>query len=297
MVGRHWRKIVVVALAMAAALVVSAPAASGAGEPDTGGYGAFVLEGSNGYRVIVLANSGRGYRNGEVLILISRKGSFVSYYAPATVTDTRIQADLGALGRIDLEFAPSGSKGTVRSQCDPQDKLTYDKGAYVGAVELHGEEGYTEVSATRVSPWPRFFLDFGCSTVGYGEFFGPGLPGARLIARTQTSGGNLALQVNQNRPGARVSLIASTEERRGSIQIDRQVEVTGSAESFSFAPDLGSAVVRPQGPFSGGAVFRRDAKRGARWSGSLKVDFPGRSNVPLTGGRFQVSLRHAHFTK
>jgi hypothetical protein len=231
------------------------------------------------------------------LILVGRRGRFVSYYAPATVTDARIHAELGVLGRIDLEFEPSGSKGTVRSQCDPEDKLTYDKGVYIGTVELHGEEGYTEVNATRVSPWLRFFLDFGCSTVGYGEMFGHGLPGARLIARARTSGGSLALQVNQNRPGARVSLIASIEERRGSIQIDRQVEVTGSAEAFSFAPDLCSAVLRPQDPFSGKAVFRRDAKGSPRWSGSLKVDFPGRSNVSLAGPRFRASLRHAHLTK
>jgi hypothetical protein len=294
----------VAALAVAAVLAVSAPAASAAGEPDTGGYGAFRLNGSNGYEMLVLAISGRGYRNGEVLILVGRKGRFVSYQAPATVTDMRIQTDLGSLGRIDVQFEPSGAKATAHSQCDPDDKLTYDDGSYVGTVEFQGEEGYTEATATRIPPWFRFFVDFGCSTVGYGELFGSELPGARLLARKRIEGGNLALQVNQNRPGARVAVVASIEERQGPIRIDRQVETMKPGGSFLFDPKLRSAVLRPgdpfsgkAGPFSGRAVFRRNAGRANRWTGSLAVDFPGRSNVSMAGPGFRTSLRHAAFTK
>ncbi|HEU5063190.1 MAG TPA: hypothetical protein VFT79_08580 [Solirubrobacterales bacterium] len=295
--GTRRGKFAVLALLLTAALAVFAPVAGAAGEPDTGGFGAFRLKASNGYEVLVLAASKPGFRNGEVLILVSRRGSFVSYYAPATVTDTRIDAELGTLGRIDVEFEPSGSRETVRSQCDPDAKLTYDKGSYVGTVELRGEEGYTEATATRVAFWPRFYVDFGCMSVGYGEFFGPHLPGARLLARKRTEGGSLALQVNQNRPHARVSLIASIEERRGPIQIDRQVEAVDSGISFFFHPNLRSAVLRPEDPFSGRAVFRRDAKKANRWTGTLSVDFPGRSDVPLAGPGFRTSLRHARFTK
>jgi hypothetical protein len=286
----------VVALAVAAALAVSAPAASAIGEPDTGGFGVFRLKGSNGYQMLVLANSGRGYRSGEVLILVFGKDKYVSYQAPATVTDTLIQADLGAVGRIDVQFEPNGEKETARSRCDPDDKLTYDDGSYMGTVEFRGEEGYTEVTATRVPPWFGFILD-NCSSLSYGELFGRTLPGARLMARARLQNGKLALQVNQNRPRARVWLTAMIKERRGPVRIERHVETVDSGISFAFHPNLRSAVLRPEDPFSGRAVFRRDAKRANHWTGTLAVDFPGRSNVSLAGPSFQVGLRHAHFTK
>jgi hypothetical protein len=37
--------------------------------------------------------------------------------APATVTPTRLEADLGALGRISAEIVPSGKKKLLRSRC------------------------------------------------------------------------------------------------------------------------------------------------------------------------------------
>lgn len=293
MVGKLRGKIAVVVLASMAAMTMLAPTASAAGEPDTGAFNAFALKGSNGYKVRVFAASERGYRKGGVLILVERKGRSASYYAPAAVTDTRVHAELGALGRIDVEFEPSGSKRTERSQCDPDTKLTYEEGSYVGSVEFHGEEGYTEVTATRAPLRLGFFLDFGCSAVGSGELLGPGLPGARLRARK----GGLVLQANQNRPGARVRLTASIFERHGSIRIGRQIETIDPSASFAIDPQLRSAVLRPQAPFSGTAVFRRDAPRGDRWTGNLEIDFPGRSDVALAGSHFRASLRHARFTK
>ena len=297
MVGERWGKFAIGVLALVAALATLVPSAGAEGEPDTGAFNAFTLKASNGYKMFVFAGSKRGYRDGEALILVNRRGRSVSYLAPATVTDTRIHAELGALGRIDLEFAPSGSKRTVRSQCDPDTTLTYDEGSYVGSVEFRGEEGYTEVTAARVPFWPRFFVDLGCFSVGYGELLGPGLPGARLTAYKRLEDRRLALQVNQNRPGARVWLTAEIEERQGPIRISRQIETIDPSGSFSFDPQLRSAVLGPQDPFSGSVVFRRRAPRGDRWTGNLEIDFPGRSDVSLSGPGFQTALRHARFTK
>lgn len=295
MVKRRWGKFAVLLLSAAAAL--TATAASAEGEPETGAFNAFTVKASNGYKMRVLAFSRKGYRNGEVLILVGGKGRSVSYLAPATVTDTRVHAELGALGRIDVEFVPSGLQETARSSCDPADKLTYEKGSYVGAVEFRGEEGYTRATATRVPLWMRLLVDFGCASLVGGELSGSRLPGARLRVRRRLDDGNLLLQVNQNRPGGRVWAEAAIEEKRGPIRIAREVEQVYPATSFDFDPKLRFATLRPPPPFSGAALFLRDAKPQNRWRGNLVVDFPGNSNVALTGSRFRSSLVHAHLDK
>lgn len=299
MVGVLWGKIGwVAALASAVVAVGLAPApARAAGEPDTGGYGSFTLEVSNGYRMVVIAGSGAGYRNGEILIWLMRSGRAALYFAPATVTDTRIDAELGELGRISVEFQPSGLKGKLRSPCDPSDRVIYDRGSYVGAIEFRGEEGYAKASVTSVPFSIRPLIAFACGSSGTGEQFGAGIRGARLVAWTRTRQGRVRLQANQNRPGARVHVEASIEERRGDIRIAREVRLVSPGAGLEFAPDLRFAALRPIAPFSGTGTFRRGAKEANRWTGTLAVDFPGRSNVSLAGDRFHVSLIHALRTK
>lgn len=285
--------IAVLALVLVAFGSTSASAARAAGEPDTGGYGSFALQASNGYRMVVIAGSEAEYRNGEVLIWLSRPGRAVVYFAPAAVTDKRIDADLGQLGRIAVEFEPSGRKGELRSPCDPSDRVTYDAGSYVGTVDFRGEESYAAASVTSVPFSIGPFIAFACAGGGTGEAFGPHIPGARLVAWARTRQGRVRLQANQNRPGARVSVEAEIRERRGAMSIAREVSETYPADAFHFDPKLRSAAVRPAAPFSGSGVFRRGAEQANRWTGSLAVDFPGRSNVSLTGDRFHVNLAHA----
>lgn len=291
--GFSWVAVLVAALMAAAAGSVSAPEACAAGEPDTGGYGSFTLKASNGYRMLVIAGSEAEYRNGEVLIWLFRPGRTVVYFAPATVTDTRIEAELGSLGRITVEFEGSGVKEKLRSPCDPSDQVTYDAGSYVGTIDFRGEEGYANASATSIPFSIKPFIAFACAGSGTGEALGPHIPGARLVAWAGTRQGRVRLQVNQNRPGARVHVEASIEERRGAMRIVREVSETYPADAFHFHPKLHSAALRPAAPFSGSGNFHRNAEPPNRWTGSLAVDFPGRSNVSLTGDRFHVNLVHA----
>jgi len=295
MVGARWSGFGALALAMVALVLAIAPAAEAEGEPDTGAFNAFQIKGSNGYRVLVLASSRKQYRHGEVLILVFREGRSVAYFAPASVTDKRIDADLGALGRIAVEFVPKG-KGEFATGCESERRASYEKGFYEGEIELHGEEGYTEVSATRVAYSPRAPYMLVCGGYGSGEGRGRGIPGARLLARRELQGGNLVLEAIQNRPGAGVQLTASIDERRGDIGISREVAASYPAGSFHFDPALRSASLRGAEPFSGSAVFHRGAAPRNQWTGNLAVDFPGRSDVSLTGSLFLVSLIHAERT-
>jgi hypothetical protein len=296
MVKRRWGKIAALLLSSAAMSAATVPAASAEGEPETGGFNAFTVKAGNGYRMLVLASSQRGYRNGEILVLMTGKGGGVAYFAPATVTATTIDADLGALGRIALEFQPNGRQESVAG-CEPGERFAFAGGSYAGTLEFRGEEGYTTVDASEVPFSPALLFKLVCDGVSEGELLAADLPGARLRVTAPRRNGNVSLQVNQNRPGARVWAEATIEEKRGPIRIAREVERAYPATSFDFDPKLRFAILRPPPPFSGAALFLRDAKPGNRWRGNLVVDFPGDSNVSLAGGRFRGGLVHARLDK
>jgi hypothetical protein len=103
--------------------------------------------------------------------------------------------------------------------------------------------------------------------------------------------------VNQNRPGAAVRFSASIEEKRHGMWTSRGVEGRQPAGAFAFDPLLRSAHLAPSGPFSGEAVFRREAAPRKRWTGDLAVDFPGRPGVRLAGAGIRAGLVHARVTK
>lgn len=287
-------------LALAALVLLTGvpvtPAAA-VGEPDTGAFNAFNLKGSNGYRIVVWAISGKGYRNGQVLILAGHRRQGAIYLAPAKVTDRSVAADLGSLGKIAVTFQPSGEKGVVHPVCDPSQKGSYDKGSYVGEIEFHGEEGYTDVSTSRAAYSLHPYIDIICPGSSSGEYVGRFEPGARLRLKLRRGDERISMQVNQNRPGARVRIRASLEERRGRIRISRELNLTHPASAFDFAPDLRAASLSPAEPFSGRGLFLRGAKPANRWTGGLALDFPGRSNVPLTGPRFRAKLVRARLTE
>jgi hypothetical protein len=296
--GRRRARFAVATLALAAALLAATPAASAEHEEGkVNGFDAFVVKGSNGYRIAVIALFRPGYgESSDVVIQAFRKGRRTFYLAPGTVTDKKVEADLGPLGEIDVTFQPAGKTGAVNPSCAPEHEVSYEKGAYVGTIDFRGEEGYTRVKTDRA----RFlyaFADIGCPYTVLEEVFGADLPGARLRARARFESGGLELQASQGRPGQRVRVEAAIEEKRGRISIGREVTFTASAASFHFAPDLRTAVLDPPAPFSGAGFFRRGAEPTGRWTGDLRVDFPGHSNVSLTGDRFRTSLRHSRLVK
>ncbi|HEX6601243.1 MAG TPA: hypothetical protein VF030_01245 [Solirubrobacterales bacterium] len=293
MVGTRWSKSGIATLALAAALLTAAPAM---GAEDDSKFDAFTLQGSNGYRILVFAVFEPGYgESSQVVVIAGRKGRGAYYSAPAVVTDKKIEADLGALGEIDVTLKLSGKKGVVHPKCAPKARVPYDKGTYVGTIEFRGEEGYTRVSTDRARFSYGPLRNIGCPSSVSGEIIGPHLPGALLWAHTEFEQGRVALRAYKNGPGKRVRIEAEIAEKRGRISILREVTSTYPAGSFDFAPDLRAALLDPPAPFSGTGFFRREAKPAARWTGNLSVDFPGRSNVSLTGDRFGVGLRHARY--
>lgn len=117
-VGRRHRgrrgQIAVVALL---ALCLLAPLDAVALDSDLKGSAVSRLEASHGYTVIGFASSERISGRGDIGLIVYRKGATVFYVAPATVTPTRLEADLGALGRVSLQLnknKPGGSTSSKR---------------------------------------------------------------------------------------------------------------------------------------------------------------------------------------
>jgi hypothetical protein len=273
-------------------LSLLAPLDAAALDSDLKGSAVFRLEASNGYTILGFASSERISGRGDIGLIVYRKGATVFYTAPAIVTPTRLEADLGALGRFSAEIVPSGTKKSLRSRCDGNVQKV-EPSLYRGTFEFHGEGGYTDAVATDVPEYPRFFLDFLCPGVSHGEVWGRGLPGARLRAFSQHHDRRLWLQLNKNRPGRPTFFEATLKEVRGEIRVERAVSGRQPATAFEYDPLLRTATVELSTPFSGTARFHRQADLAGQWTGNLSVDFPGRTNVPLAGAGFSTRVVHA----
>ena len=285
-------------LSVAAAYLTLGAVAQAQGEPETGAFNEFRVKGTHGYSLLVWAFSREDYRQGEVILFAARGRRSVIYQAPARVTDTKVDADLGVLGEVHVTFQPSGKVGVARPRCDSDTRIAYEKGAYVGTIDFRGEEGFTRASAKRAAFTYHPLIDiFDCAHSGTSTTFGGDLPGAQLEAGGRGPGEVITAQVNQNRPRARVRMGVRIVEQHGEIRVTREVEAVYRGGAFHFAPDLSTAYLAPPAPFAGSARYRANAKPANSWTGSLTVDFPGHSNVSLTGAQFRAHLRHAKLTK
>ncbi len=255
----------------------------------------FELRATDGF-TFQLAMLGAGGSSGSVaaLILVRGRSGSVSYLAPATATAESFDVDLGELGHIEVAFHATGGSEPRGSTCGTGAAPAFAAGYYEGAIAFHGEEGYTSVEASRARGDARPALDLLCPGSG-SSGSGPGLPGAELRVRGRRGSSTPSLTVVENNRRAPVQLEVNAGERRGEIAIERTVRIRAPRTAFRYDRRLRRAVVRPPAPFTGAGRFRRTAHGPGRWIGNLSVDMPGRSEVPLTGGRVQASLSRARF--
>jgi hypothetical protein len=242
------------------------------------------LTASNGYSIYVFAEPPRKRRLGSVEVIAYKRGDAVYYDAPATVTESSIQSDLGALGEISLTFQRSNQPAT--GHCGKQ-KVQFDSGHYEGRFEFHGEEGYASAEATSIPGNVDLLLAEFCGESIVGGSFGRSR-GAELYVRNPGLGPRLS--VRKARPGAAAEITARTQEYSNGISIERVTALWMPGKDFSYDRHLRSATVRPPAPFGGSARFDLGKKAGQRWSGDLTVDFPGWSDAPLTGPSLRAYL-------
>jgi hypothetical protein len=246
----------------------------------------FRVQGTNGYTLSVIGEGPRGKSSGSLHLAAVARGQEVTYEAPATVTETSMHADLGALGEISVEFQRSGQAASV--PCGKQD-VRFDSGSWAGTIRFHGEEGYTDVEATSAPTDVKYLLGPFCGRlVGESSLGGQG-KGAELDVRNPGLGPQMS--VYKPRPGSAALISAYLSEYDEGISIHRRTVARMPGRDFSYAPNLRAATVAPPGPFAGTARFELGEKAGRRWSGDLTVDMPGRDDVPLTGPLLRATLR------
>lgn len=277
-------------LAAVALAALLAPAAS-ADEPLKQGLeGSFALKATNGYKLSALIGS-TGKGNAGLLILsVAKKGSGATYLAQGEVTKEHAHFDLGSLGLVDLAIHPTGKKETITPSCG--EPVPAEGLEYTGTIEFHGEEGFTEASASRARLNLKPVLDIVCPGPAQGGTSNLNAAAVQLEASLK---GGPKLGLEQKRPGARVFYSASVEESEGSLRVERRVAGALSAKSFHAAPSLATATVTGSGSLSGKGTYaqtRRGKRPQGTWRGNLTVDFPGRASVPIAGPSFKASLTH-----
>lgn len=290
-VGRGFRfRFLAAAIATSATFLVGlAPASADAAETPLIPPG-FRLRASNGYTLSVTAFGNPRTERGAVILILRSHHAGVLYSAPASVSSTSIDADLGALGRIDVDFVSSGQSRVERPACG--DPVRVDSGRYEGNIAFEGEEGYSQVQARSARGEAKMALSVICAGGPDSEGSGGHSPGARLAVRHRGAR-RFEFTAMKNSPTRPARFAASISESRRSLQISRSVEVEAAPSSFDFDIPSGAAHVSPPGPFAGEAHYVRLPSKSASWRGDLSVDFPGRANVQLTGPGTRASLSRA----
>jgi hypothetical protein len=278
--------------ALGAVMLVTASTAGAASKssPANGGQllipNSFELQGSNGYSIFVLGIPSRKGQPATVELFVQKKHAAVYYSAPATVTETSIDAGLGELGEISVSFHQSGVAAIASPHCGGP--VSFDSGSFEGTVDFHGEEGYTEAQATSVPGNIDFLLNGTCGGFVTSGGSDPFSPGAELYLRNPALGAQFS--VAKSRPDSPARFEVSDREYRDGISIQRFAALVMPAAAFTYSPHLQTATVRPPAPFSGTARFDRRKKANRRWSGDLAIDLPGRTGLPLTDHQLRAYL-------
>jgi hypothetical protein len=244
----------------------------------------FILTASNGYSIHALAFDGDRFGKPDVLILfVGRSDEGATYFVRkgVAVTESTISASLGDLGSIDLHFAPSGETRHQTSSCDSH-PIEFDSGFYEGRIDFIGEEGYTEAHRERARGEVKIAASLICGSSG-DEGIGGYSPGARLLVRREWAGGGVELEVTKNSPSRPSRFRAEVKERKQGMVVARAVTAEAKPTAFSFDVPAQVATLKLPSPFNGSARFLPSGEGPGRLSGHAGVDFPGRSNVSLSG--------------
>jgi hypothetical protein len=275
---------------LALALTLLLPATVQGDETQAIPVAGFRLQASNGYELLALTAPLVAGEGGIAIYLVDPQSALVHYTAPATVTRTTIDADLGKLGRISVTRVPTGRTKTVRQGCGRKSTKQVAAERYEGIIEFHGEEGFADVSATSA---PVEHWTVCVSGEEGGRPPGKRLLGARLdVERRNDARPRLEFDAVQRRPGAKTLLSIEVEEERGEIGIYRAIWNWASPDALRFDPQLRTATLRPPAPYAGFGRFRSNAPRAKQWTGNLTVDLPGRADVPLAGPGLWADLEH-----
>lgn len=296
----RWRKGTLLALVVAFATLL-VPAHAGAVDSDLKYGYAFKVEASNGYSILAYAANERADGRGVIVLFVNGESGAAAYVAPAQLTATSVEADLGRLGAVSLDVVPSGKEKTERSACKGGgESVRFEPQAFRGRFEFHGEGGFTDAVSTAPRERTRFFADLLCLGNESEGQFGHS-PGALLSAR-QPGPHGIEFEAQTNSHSRPTRFAATIRERHGRMRIERSARAVAGPRAFRFEfayhqlePQLppAIAVVKPPAPFAGTGLLKQQSGIPSSWSGDLTVDFPGRPGVRLTGPGIRARMIRA----
>jgi hypothetical protein len=232
--------------------------------------------------------------------LLGSKQAVTAYVARGTVTQHRIAASFGQLGKIDVRFRPSGRVVESRPgrRCRGTDRFTSKLGVFVGSVRFSGEKHYVAVRSRRVKGRVRTPLRLHCASLPRGvrsdrrarpvphhTTFNP-----TFFAATRRHGVS-AVELLTLGIGRTTLFAAITEEGLGSMARIRFALATARSKKAVVINDpVTEATVAPPAPFRGKGTYRAAPDGTTTWTGPLSVSFPGAPRLPLTGEDFEATL-------
>jgi hypothetical protein len=222
----------------------------------------------------------------QVVVRVATLRGSVTYDFPGIVEDGSIEADLGQYGQISVVFHPlSGGMSAAEFGCSH--RMSAVAGYYEGTISFHAS-GLTTVDASRAKGSVGLALSLLCAEEVEKDL------GTRPGAVLEISGAMPAprLTLAQGKRAVDTRVEADIFERLRGVAIERRVSIPASNSAFTHR-GLRTASVNLPAPFSGSATFDRD-RASDSWRGNLRVDFPGRRGVALTGKGVKASLRRGH---
>jgi hypothetical protein len=237
------------------------------------------------------------YASSRKAFVTSSAGSTTTSYSVAARTDpTGVLARFGRLGRIDLDFEPTGQPTEQKPGpfCRGGPQTTWE-GVFTGTVQLHGRYGFRSIhdrsftekgTFTHTPRWVCHLPDEATPPAPQG---GNGV----LLWAGACDGRGFSVQSERPRAGGMeqrsISYSGDASLRDGRVQIQQDINVPAAPETFSFDEALSAATVSPPAPFHGTGTLAREADGTTTWSGSLSATILGRQ-VPLAGPGFESEL-------
>ena len=238
-------------------------------------------------------------RRATVSVAAERPGVDVRYIAPATVTASSVQADLGRLGRIDMVVRRTGGERAVHLRCVPRYAEEFRAGTLEGTFAFRGEGGYTAATAAQIRLAPPIQLQGLCrNDGGSGTQFGRGLPGALVRGVSFSGGRTLRFVAGKRSQSARTIYDVALRERRGGISITREAKGSAPPSALAYQRRSSTATLSPSAPFTGSATIRRSPDAVSPiFDGGLAVSLPGKPRYPLAGPQIHIRFDHIRVTE
>jgi hypothetical protein len=290
-------------LCVLVATLVPPPGASAKAQPEVypGRYLLLInLPESDGWQMTISASD-----HNEVELSATRGAASVSYRAAGLVSSQRVEADFGALGRIDLELdLQARGTGVPRLHGRCTGRAPYELfGHFHGNVDFPGEPNVAGVSVDRGKATIRRSFQHVCQPVELpGLNKSPFLLETNVLAAHSHEGGRTTalttLGISLEHEFFLGVIIGSVSERTGAVKITRARKglIFEEKEFHLNKPgaDPQRVQVEPSWPFRGKASFVKPVGEPPQWEGDLSVRVPGGGLLALAGPNFDGTLCRLH---